>query len=264
MAKKHDLTKAQTAPTPFDLAMMLISLISVILVLNLAFVKMDNQTRELLFFIDTCICIIFLTNFFWHLYQAKDKRFYLQHHWIDFVASIPAIEALRVMRLFQILRVIRLIRTSRSIIIPLLKQKNQTTFASLLVAMVLILSISSVMILLVESGVKGANIHTAQQAVWWSIVTISTVGYGDYYPVTTIGHIIGTIVIICGVSFFGVISGYMASIFVNPETKEEIDAERSEMRGSMEQLLAKMEQNQQAMMQEIKQLKKQINDNNND
>ena len=261
MSQKHYSLKTLNTPSPFDIAMMIISFISVVLVLSLAFVDLDDQTRELLFFIDTCICVIFLIHFSFGLHRARDKRFYLQHHWIDFIASIPAIEPLRMMRLFQILRVIRLIRTSRSLIIPLLKQKNQTTFASLLVAMVLILSISSVMILLVESGVKGANIHTAQQAIWWSIVTISTVGYGDYYPVTTIGHIIGTLVIICGVSFFGVISGYMASIFVSPDSHETVEAERSEIRGEISELLAKMEQNQIQMMREISQLKTQISQN---
>lgn len=258
MSLKSSSIKSIATPTPFDVAMMLISLISVVLVLNLAFVPMDAQTRELLFFIDTCICVLFISHFFFGVYRARNKLFYLRHHWIDFVASIPAIEPLRMMRLFQILRVIRLIRTSRSIIIPLLKQRNQTTLASLLVAMVLILSISSVMILLVESGVKGANIHTAQQAIWWSIVTISTVGYGDYYPVTTIGHIIGTLVIICGVSFFGVISGYMASVFVSPDTQESIDTERSEIRTEISELLKKMENNQQQMMQEIAELKSQL------
>ena len=125
-------------PTPIDLAMMVLSLVSVILVLILAFAQLNEQTHQLLLFIDTSICIIFLSNFFFGLFRARNKWFYLKHHWIDFIASIPAIEPLRVMRLFQILRVVRLIRVTRSLLTPILRQRKQTTLASLLLALVLI------------------------------------------------------------------------------------------------------------------------------
>ncbi|MGI2260719.1 potassium channel family protein [Shewanella sp. GXUN23E] len=245
-------------PTPIDLAMMVLSLVSVILVIVLAFARLNTQTRELLLFIDTSICIIFLTNFFIGLFKARDKWFYIKHHWIDFVASIPAIEALRVMRLFQILRVIRLIRVTRSLIIPLLRQRKQTTLASLLLALVLILSLSSMLILIVEGGVEGANIQTAQDAIWWTLVTISTVGYGDFYPVTTAGHVVGTLVIVCGVSFFGVISGYMASVFVAPEQQENADEQKKEMRQEVENVLKRMEQNQARILTELDEVKAEL------
>ena len=239
-------------PSPFEMAMMLLSLLSVIIVLVMTFGRLDSETYRLLFFVDTSICMIFMINFFIGLVRARDKRFFIRHHWIDFIASIPAIEALRMARLFQILRVIRLIRMSRSLLLPLIKQRKQATLASLLVAMVTILTLASVIILIVESGTEGANIQTAEQAIWWALVTISTVGYGDYYPVTTAGHIIGGIVIVSGVSFFGVISGYMASVFVAPdetERQERQEAHKAEIKSELELALTRMEENQQKMEQ---------------
>jgi voltage-gated potassium channel len=241
--------KTIEAPKPFQLAMMVLSLLSVVLVLAIAFGRFDKETHRLLLMIDTGICIIFLSQFFYGLVQARNKLYYIKHHWIDFIASIPAIEALRIARVFQILRVVRLLRMSRSWLLPLLKQRRQATLASLLVALVLILTLSSILILLVETGNPGANIHTAEQAIWWALVTISTVGYGDFYPVTTLGHVIGAMVIISGVSFFGVISGYMASVFITPEDNERQEAHEENIKSELDQALARMELNQQKMEQ---------------
>lgn len=248
-------------PSPFEMAMMLLSLLSVIIVLVMTFGRLDSETYRLLFFVDTSICMIFMINFFVGLIRARDKRFFIKHHWIDFIASIPAIEALRMARLFQILRVIRLIRMSRSLLLPLVKQRKQATLASLLVAMVTILTLASVIMLIVESGTEGANIQTAEQAIWWALVTISTVGYGDYYPVSTAGHIIGGVVIVSGVSFFGVISGYMASVFVAPdesERQERQDAHKAEIKSELELALARMDENQQKIEQNQAQMLAQI------
>lgn len=239
-------------PSPIEVAMMLLSLLSVIIVLVMTLGQLDSETYRLLFFIDTTICLIFLVNFFTSLFRARDKLFYLRHHWIDLIASIPAIEALRIARIFQILRVIRLIRMSRSFLIPLIKQRKQATVASLLVAMVTILTFASIIILIVESGTEGANIQTAEQAIWWALVTISTVGYGDFYPVSTAGHIVGGIVIVSGVSFFGVISGYMASVFIAPdesERQEHQEVHTSEITAELKLVLARMEANQRQMEQ---------------
>jgi voltage-gated potassium channel len=252
-------------PSPFELAMMVLSLVSVVIVLTITFGRLDAETNKVLLYIDSAICMVFMSNFFVGLFKARSKTYYLQHHWIDFIASIPAIEPLRFARIFQILRVIRLIRMSRSLLIPLLRQRKQTTLASLLVAMILILAAASVLILLVESAEPNANIQTAEQAIWWALVTISTVGYGDFYPVTTVGHIIGGLVIISGVSFFGVISGYMASVFVAPdeqernEAQEAQEAHKAEINTKLELALERMEQNQQQMLKEITTLRNQLN-----
>ncbi|MFQ6370715.1 ion transporter [Shewanella sp. YIC-542] len=244
--------------SPFEVVMMLLSLISVIIILSMVLIPMDKETHKLLFFIDTGICCIFLGNFFIGLLRAPDKRLFLKEHWIDFVASIPAIEPLRFARLFQILRVVRLLRMSRSVLGVLLKQRRQTTMASLLLAIITIVAFSSVLVLLVENGEPGANITTAEDAIWWSLVTISTVGYGDFYPVSTVGHIIGGLVILCGVSFFGVISGYMASLFVAPDEQEHLEQQRQEFKHQLDDVLQRMEHNQQTMLQEISQLKQEL------
>jgi hypothetical protein len=74
--------------------------------------------------------------------------------------------------------------------------------------------------LALEQKAPGANITTASDALWYVIVTMATVGYGDQYPVTTEGREMGTLVIIIGVGIFGTLTGYLANLFLAPRSKE--------------------------------------------
>ncbi|MBY5981340.1 potassium channel family protein [Ferrimonas balearica] len=235
--------------SPRELGMMLLSLFSVIVVLTIVFSDPDRETVRLLIKIDFAICMIFILNFFYGLWRATDRKLYLRTHWIDLVASIPVVEQLRFVRIFQILRVVRLIRMSRSVLAPLLKQKRETTLTSLLLAMITIITFSSVLILLVEDGAPGANIDSAESAIWWALITISTVGYGDYYPVTTEGRVIAAVVIVTGVSFFGVVAGFLASLFVQDDEKDA--PEMARLQAQQEAL----EHQQADLLEEIKALR---------
>ncbi|GAA5192220.1 ion transporter [Ferrimonas gelatinilytica] len=236
--------------TPKELGLMLLSLIAVIVVLTIAFSDPDAKLTQLLLMVDMIICLIFLTNFFYDLIRSDDRWHYVRTHWIDLVASIPAIETLRYARIFQVLRVFRLIRMSRSVLIPLLKQRQQTTLTGLMLAMVTIITLSAVLILIVEDKAPGANIDSAEAAMWWALVTMSTVGYGDYYPVTSEGRLIGAIVILCGVSFFGVVAGFLASLFVSQDTQDTQDENLPR--------LNQLEREHKLLIQEIQALRREL------
>ena len=75
--------------------------------------------------------------------------------------------------------------------------------------------------LLIEQNAAGANITTASDAVWYVVETISTVGYGDQYPVTNPGRILGSIIIVVGVGIFGTFTGYLANFFLSPKKATE-------------------------------------------
>ena len=80
--------------------------------------------------------------------------------------------------------------------------------------MMIVLTISSVLILQFESRSPDANITTGGDALWWAIVTITTVGYGDFYPVTTLGREVGVVVMFAGVGIIGALASILASILV--------------------------------------------------
>jgi voltage-gated potassium channel len=78
-----------------------------------------------------------------------------------------------------------------------------------------------------EGSAPDASITTGQDAIWYLIVTMSTVGYGDLYPVTDLGRLIGSVIIVVGVGVFGTLTGFLANAFMAPasDDEEEVTAE---------------------------------------
>jgi voltage-gated potassium channel len=80
------------------------------------------------------------------------------------------------------------------------------------------------LVLLFEDHAKGSNIHNYPDALWWAIVTVTTVGYGDRYPATSGGRAVAVVLMLVGIGLIGVLTATVASLFV----KEHTDANRQE------------------------------------
>jgi voltage-gated potassium channel len=106
---------------------------------------------------------------------------------------------------------------------------------------VLLIYISSLAVLEVERLAPGGNIETFFEAVWWACVTITTTGYGDFYPVTAPGRLIGIGVMFSGVALAGIITATLASWIVERAGRNNNDDAEPATRGQMRQLLAKVD-----------------------
>lgn len=143
--------------------------------------------------------------------------------WIDLIACIPNVDVLRVGRMVRVLRIIRLLRGVRvghRIVSVILQNKPKSAFASVFLTSLLLITFSSVAILIAEDE-KESNIKTANDAIWWSITTMTTVGYGDKYPITVEGRAVAIILMLAGVGLFGTLSGIVASLFIGTKNTDE-------------------------------------------
>jgi len=126
---------------------------------------------------------------------------------------------------------------------------------------ILVLQFGSLEMLNVESQSPDANIKTASDALWYTIVTISTVGYGDRYPVTNEGRLVGTLIIVIGVGIFGTFTGYLANLFLSPSKEEPapepIPPTPDDPQARLEQLKLLMAQQQAAVDDIQRQLRQQ-------
>jgi len=76
--------------------------------------------------------------------------------------------------------------------------------------------VASVLVLAIEIRAEGSNIQTPSDALWWTYVTVATVGYGDRYPVTDAGRVVGVVTMTVGVVLFGALTAFLADTFIRP------------------------------------------------
>lgn len=117
---------------------------------------------------------------------------------------------------------------------------SKTGVASVVLTAFLLVMFCSIGILICEQQDPYANIKTACDAIWWSVATITTVGYGDVYPVTTEGRILAMVLMISGIGLFGILSGLAASFFVGPK-QQSIVHEENKILARLEKLEEKID-----------------------
>lgn len=188
---------------------------------------LSPQTNAILNSLDTLICLVFIGDFTWNLSRAKSKLGYMKWGWIDLISSIPMLDifrAGRLIRIIRILRVLRGVRSTKMLLQFIYRNRSKGAFTTVAILSFLMVTFSSIAILNVEAT-EGANIKTAEDALWWAFTTITTVGYGDRFPVSTEGRIIGALLMVTGVGLFGTFTGFVASWFVEGDKKEQDDLE---------------------------------------
>lgn len=210
----------------YDLFIGILTVLSLTVMLLQFLLPAERDAQEVLYIIDNLFCVIFLADFFGRLYRAKPKRAYLKWQGVtDFLGSIPATPALRLFRLFRLARVVRVLRIGgpKRIVREFSERRSESVLYITITFALILLTVGSMLVLYFESKNPDANIHNGNDAIWWSIVTITTVGYGDRYPITNGGRIIGMITMMVGIGIFGVITSFMANAFMAP-TKQQREA----------------------------------------
>ncbi|QPK05174.1 potassium channel family protein [Vibrio kanaloae] len=245
------LNSIKDTAKPMSLLSLILSFLALFVISGLLFAPIDKESKQVLIGLDFIICSVFLFQLTIDLLRSQNKTEFLKIHWIDFLASIPMIEPLRFARIFQILRVILVLRSSKRIFRELFRNRRETTLASIILLLVILLTIGAGTILLLEHKAPNANITTGYDALWWAFVTISTVGYGDHFPVTNSGKLVASLVIVCGVGVFGMISGLITSLITSPTDLQNQQLENKERK------LDKILEQQQLILERLERLEQQ-------
>lgn len=237
-----------------DLLMAFLSIVSVLLVTARwwGHQTLTPQTLQFLYDLDSLICYFFLAHFAYGWIRASDRKAYFKANWFYLPGSLPMAEQLRWARLIQLWRVYQLLKEHPDIWGMFRRERNETTISGILFLFFLLLGLGSAVMYWIESGQPGSQIETPYDAFWWTLVTLSTVGYGDLVPRTEEGRFVASLLILFGVGLFGAISGFMASLFLQPNKEDgEADKWRHHHNAQQEQLLQELR----ALRAEVRELK---------
>ncbi len=214
--------RSELKSTGYEIFIGILSILSIInLVLILVF--QENSLQTVLGVMNALFSLIFLIDFTYRIFTAPSAAAYFFRHfgWADLLASLPFAQ-LKVLRIFRLVRVYRLLRDvgPRTVARTLIKDRAGSALYVLLLMGIFVLQFGSLTMLALEQDAEGANITSASDALWYTIVTISTVGYGDQYPVTSLGRLCGVAIIVVGVGIFGTFTGYLATVFLAPKSPD--------------------------------------------
>jgi voltage-gated potassium channel len=225
----------------YDLFIGMLTVISLGIMAMQFLLPAGAPTQEVLFIMDGLFCAIFLADFAGRLWKAHPKMSYLKWQGItDFLGSIPAIPALRLFRLFRLARVGRVLRVGgpKRVIHEFTSRRAESALYVTVLLALLVIMFGSFSVYAFEARAPNANIKSGGDAAWWSLVTITTVGYGDRFPTSTGGRLVGIITMIFGIGLFGVFTSVLAANFLAPPKQEE--SETPATRGDVEQLMAEL------------------------
>lgn len=204
--------------TAYDLVIGILAIFSLILLIPIYFGHLSSEDVAVLNYLEDALCVIFLFDFFRSLRRAQDKGgyFFRSGGWLDLLGSIPisAFAIFRIARLFRIVRLLQKMTGGQLRRIFTGHLAENTLLFTLVIALILVFTIGW-LVLLAEQNAPNANIKTYHDAVWWAFVTITTVGYGDFYPVTGWGQSFAVILMFFGLGIIGVLSSYLSSTFIS-------------------------------------------------
>ena len=153
------------------------------------------------------IWLVFAADLVLRLFLAERRWHYLATHFIDVLfVVLPALRPLRVLRVFTAGQAL----VTQAGHFPLIR-----TAQALAGAAVVLIFISALAILEAERGKQDANINDFGDALWWAATTVTTVGYGDRFPVTGTGRLVAVALMLVGISLFGAVAATIGAWFAS-------------------------------------------------
>lgn len=176
--------------------------------------RLDRDVTTFLTTLSWTVWAVFALDFTARLWLAEDRRGYAVRHWYDVaLIAVPLLRPLRLLRLLALARILS--RTATRTLV------GRTTLYVVGTAIAAV-GLGALAILDAEQSADDANIVTIGDALWWAATTVTTVGYGDRFPVTTEGRFVALALMLVGIALIGSVTAAVAAWFIS-----QVDAERA-------------------------------------
>jgi voltage-gated potassium channel len=213
-----DDPKSDLKGTGYELFMLLLSLLSIANVVIVVVAGTTAVAGEVAILIEVVITPLFLFDFLYRLLTTRSRWGYVVQRWgwADLVAVVPFLRIFRTARVILVVREARRVGRER-LAEDIFVSRATTTFLITVFLVIAVVEFAGIAEFYVEQGVPNANITSAGDSIWWGLVTITTVGYGDQYPVGPGGRLVGTVLLFAGIGLFSVLTGFIANAFLAPD-----------------------------------------------
>lgn len=226
-----------------EIIMGILAIISIVLVAVESLVSIPRGLLLGIYTTDFIICIIFAWDFIQRLRASENRGRFLKTNGYEILAMIPAFafaalgaipvisSGLRTLRLIRVVRVIVLLARMRRVMSTNERFFQRSHLLALLGICLIIVFIGSFTVLILERNTASAQITNFSDAIWWSISTITTVGYGDIVPHTIAGRIMGIFLMVVGIGVMAALISEVSAVMVEARIRN--DTVQSDLKMSM-------------------------------
>lgn len=210
----------------YDIFMALLAIISIVLIV-LDYAHEINIISPPYSIIDNSILIIFAVDYFVRLFYAKDKKRFFKENIFDLLSIIPVNNLFYVFRMARIGRAFRLLKLLRIFrLVGLTGRLHKFLKTN---GLIYYLYISLTVILIASSLYCISEKVSFSTALWWSITTATTVGYGDVSPTTGLGKAAAVLLMFLGIGFIGMLTSSLTNFF-DTSTDNDLEKELAELK----------------------------------
>lgn len=196
------------------------------LLLELAVDRLPDHDKALLIVVNLIVGFAFLIDFVVGINLATSKSAYIKHEWVSlvvvvaqFIAVLPSLAALGSLRALRVMRVMIAVARASAIGTSISRSgwrvlRNRAGSTALTIAGITWIT-SAVAFTLAEDVGEYRRVGSFFDALWWSASTITTVGYGDIYPITTAGRVVAVFTMVIGISTFALVTAKIAQFLLS-------------------------------------------------
>ena len=197
-----EIIKKYTSSVKYELFMILLAFLAI----SALFVPIDSKAIVI---IDYIIITFFIIDYLARLYASNNKLYFIRTHIIDLLAALPfhalfkGIRLIRMVRIMEVTRIAAMLTKVGRVLRPFFKTNG----------FIYLIYCSIGFIIIGTFGIAITEQKTLFDALWWTIVTITTVGYGDISPVTSVGRVIAILLMIFGIGFISTLTSTLTNYF---------------------------------------------------
>lgn len=229
-----------TRNTITEIIIAILAIVSIVLVAVESLVTVPERTLLGIYVTDLIICIVFAWDFIQRLRISENKSHFMKTNGFEILAMIPAVAftevgaipaistGLRSLRLVRVVRVVLLAARMRRVISTSGRFFQRSHVLTMLGIITGIIFVSAFTVSMLEADVSNAQITSFPDAVWWSITTVTTVGYGDIVPHSVAGRIVGMVLMVVGIGVMATFISLVSATLVESRIKQ--DSGKSDLR----------------------------------